>query len=94
MNWRGPTDEFVDENCGDPYGRCRKDPRWVLRRRDGLLACEKSEGKMPLGIPGDGVTWLKPGDIDVDDVLGLHEAVLLAIRPRVTELDDGGLSEA
>jgi len=49
---------------------------------------------MPLGIPGDGVTWLKPGDIDVDDVLGLHEAVLLAIRPRVTELDDGGLSEA
>jgi hypothetical protein len=58
-----------------------------LIRRDGLFAWEKREGKTPLGTPTDGVIWLKPEDVEDDDV-GLNAA-----RVAELELDDRGSGE-
>lgn len=54
-------------------------------RRDGLLACEKSDGKTPLVTPGDGVAWLNLGrTADDDDGIDLHATLVTEL-----ELNDG-----
>jgi hypothetical protein len=95
MNCRGPAGTFVDKNCPDAeetYGRCREMPRWVLTRRDGLLACEKSEGNTPLvtpidQVPVNGRVW--PGAENVEDD-GVDSGLQVA---RVTELELGKFTE-
>lgn len=48
-------------------------PRWVLTRRDGLLACEKSDGKTPLVTPIDRVplVWVYAEGAE-DNGMGPH----------------------